>query len=318
MGLVDEALAGSIRATARLATLIENDDVRAAEALDRLYPHSGKAHTVGVTGPPGAGKSSLVNALVAAYRAAGSRVAVIAVDPSSPLSGGAALGDRIRMLEHHGDPGVFIRSAASRGRLGGLAPATAGLIHLFDAVGFDVIIVETVGVGQEEIDVVHYVESVVLVQVPGLGDGVQALKAGVLEVADIYVVNKSDLPGANLTARELRAMLTLSAEQKSGWAPPVVDVSAKDGRGVRELADALERHRAWLGAGGRLADRRREIAKREIGLQVRRLLDARLDADRGGAIEALASRVAERQLTPYRAAAGLLTGSQQEPVAAAT
>lgn len=318
MGLVDDALAGSVRATARLATLIENDDLRAVEALDRLYPHSGKAHTVGVTGPPGAGKSSLVNALVAAYRAAGSRVAVIAVDPSSPLSGGAALGDRIRMLEHHCDPGVFIRSAASRGRLGGLAPATAGLIHLFDAVGFDVVIVETVGVGQEEIDVVHYVESVVLVQVPGLGDGVQALKAGVLEVADIYVVNKSDLPGANQTARELRAMLTLSAEQKADWAPPVVDVSAKDGRGVRDLADALERHRAWLGTGSRLAERRREIAKREIGLQVRRLLEARLDADRGGAIEALASRVAERQLTPYRAAAGLLTGSQQEPVAAAT
>jgi LAO/AO transport system kinase len=204
MGLVDDALGGNARALARLATHIENDDELASIALERLYPLSGKAHTIGVTGPPGAGKSSLVNTLVSRLRALGRTVAIIAVDPSSPLTGGATLGDRIRMLEHQGDPGVFIRSTASRGRTGGLAPTTSGLIHLFDAVGFDVVIVETVGIGQEEIDIIHYVESVVLVQVPGLGDSVQALKAGVLEIADLYVVNKADLPGANVTARELR------------------------------------------------------------------------------------------------------------------
>ena len=190
MGLVDDAMGGSVRALARLASHIENDDDVARRATEQLYPLSGRARTIGVTGPPGVGKSSFVSALVSAIRRSGQTCAVIAVDPTSPLTGGATLGDRIRMLGHHGDSGVFIRSVASRGRSGGLAPATANLIHLFDAIGYDVVIVETVGIGQEEIDIVAYVESVVLLQAPGFGDAVQSLKAGVLEVADVFVVNK--------------------------------------------------------------------------------------------------------------------------------
>jgi LAO/AO transport system kinase len=311
VGLVDDALAGSTRAIARLATLIENDDPAGEAALERLYRHSGRARTLGVTGPPGAGKSSLVNALIGSLRSSDRTVAVIAVDPSSPLTGGAALGDRIRMLERHGDPGVFIRSTASRGHLGGLAPATAGLIHLFDAVGFDIVLVETVGVGQEEIDVVHYVESVVLVQVPGLGDGVQAMKAGVLEVADLYVVNKADLPGAQATARELRAMLTLSAGERMGWAPPVISVSATEGSGIEELRDALERRFDWLRDNG-LTERRREIARREIGLQVNQLL-ARQAGGTTERIDELAIEVADRAITPRRAAAQLLNLESTSP-----
>lgn len=306
MGLVDDALSGNIRALARLATHIENDNDLAAVAIERLYPRSGKAHTIGVTGPPGAGKSSLANKLVSALRGAGRTVAIIAVDPSSPLTGGATLGDRIRMLDHQGDPGVFIRSTASRGRTGGLAPTTAGLIHLFDAAGFDVVIVETVGIGQEEIDIVHYVESVILVQVPGLGDGVQALKAGVLEIADLYVVNKADLPGANVTAKELRALLTLTSESKS-WTPPVLSVTAKDGIGIDELVAELNRHRTWLSGESRLDERRRTIAGREIGLHVQRLINARIAQSRRSEVTSdIVTLVADRQLTPRTAAKRIL------------
>ncbi len=306
MGLVDEALGGNIRSLSRLATNIENDSALAQVALERLYPLSGRAHTVGVTGPPGAGKSSLVNEMVAAWRAVGKTVAVIAIDPSSPLSGGATLGDRIRMLQHQGDPGVFIRSAATRGRTGGLAPTTAGLMHLFDAAGYDIVLVETVGTGQEEIAIVHYVESVVLVQVPGFGDGVQALKAGVLEIADIYAVNKSDLPDAQATAREIRALLTLSPAGRD-WAPPVVAVSARNDSGIDTLVSELERHRIWLIETGNLATRRRSVAEKEIARQLQKLLDLRLASEkRAVATDVLIDRVANRQCTPQTAATRIL------------
>jgi len=306
MGLVDDALGGSVRALARLATHIENETNVAHAALARLYPLSGRAHTIGITGPPGAGKSSLVNRIVARYRTAGKRVAVIAVDPTSPLTGGATLGDRIRMLDLQGDAGVFIRSTASRGRTGGLAPTTSGLIHLFDAVGFDVVIVETVGIGQEEIDVVHYVESVVLVQVPGLGDGIQALKAGVLEIADIYAVNKIDLPGAHGTVRELQTLLGLS-EHISSWSPPVVGVSASEAVGIDELVDALNRQRAWLDESGSLRTRRRAIAAMEISQQVQRLFERKIALQgRSWATDELISNVAERTETPANAADSIL------------
>lgn len=307
MGLVDDALQGDVRALARLATHIENDTPVAIEALERLYSKTGRAHTIGVTGPPGAGKSSLVNEIVAKLRQQGKRVAVIAIDPSSPLTGGATLGDRIRMLELQGDPGVFIRSTASRGRTGGLAPTTAGLIHLFDAVGFDNVVIETVGIGQEEIDVVHYVESVILVQVPGLGDGVQALKAGVLEIADIYVVNKADLPGALDTARELRAMMTL-APSHSPWSAPVLAVSAKDETGIDEIVEELERHREWLAESGAGDVRRRDIAGREISGHVSSILDERLARGRAASTNEIITDVAERRMTPRRAADQLLSG----------
>jgi LAO/AO transport system kinase len=306
MGLVDDALDGSIRALARLATHIENDDQIAVEALERLYPHSGKAHTIGVTGPPGTGKSTLVNALVGVLRSTGQTVAVIAIDPSSPLSGGATLGDRIRMLERQGDSGVFIRSTASRGRTGGLAPTTAGLIHLFDAVGFDVVIVETVGIGQEEIDIVGYVETVLLVQVPDFGDSVQSLKAGVLEVADLFVVNKADLPGAAAAAKMFRALLTLSPGT-TGWIPPVLLASASMGTGIEETVKAIERHHRWLQETQQLGDRRRLFAGREISQQVQRLLSERLTQDRPSSITGeIVNNVAERRISPRRAAEQIL------------
>jgi LAO/AO transport system kinase len=303
VGLIDAALGGDKRALARLATHIENDDDLAAVAMEQLYVRSGRAHTIGVTGPPGAGKSTLVAVLVAAMRASGRTVAVIAIDPSSALTGGAVLGDRIRMLELQSDPGIFIRSSASRGRSGGLAPSTSALIHLFDAVGYDVVLVETVGIGQEEVEVAHCVDSSVVVQVPGLGDGVQALKAGVLEIADIFVVNKADLPGAEVVSRELRALLTLSPDAGSRTTP-VLQVSAKENLGIERLVEELDRHRDWLVESGALARRRHEIARFEISLQLTRLLDRRLaDQSRASDITAIVDRVAERVQSPKTAAA---------------
>jgi LAO/AO transport system kinase len=252
------------------------------------------------------GKSTLVNQLIGAWRRRGKRVAIIAVDPSSPLSGGATLGDRIRMLEHQDDAGVFIRSCASRGRTGGLATTTSGMLHLFDAVGFDIVAVETVGVGQEEIDVVHYVDSVVLVQSPGLGDGVQSLKAGVLEIADIYVVNKSDLPGAQSTAREIKALLGL-AECASNWVPPVLNTTAENEQQIEALANAVDEHRAWLSTGNRLTARRAAIARFEINRRAQAILEARLDTNwLTPEIERLENAVAERRCTPSAAAEQLL------------
>jgi LAO/AO transport system kinase len=306
MGLVDDAMGGNSRALARLATHIENDDDIARQAIERLYPLTGTARTIGVTGPPGVGKSTFVNTLVGEIRRLDARCAVIAVDPSSPLSGGATLGDRIRMLGHHGDPGVFIRSVASRGRSGGLAPATADLIHLFDAVGFGYVIVETVGIGQEEIDVVAYVDSVILLQSPGFGDAVQSLKAGVLEVADLFVVNKADMPGAQATAREIKALLSLSGN-RTGWNPPVVQVTSTDGQGFDEVLDALEAHAIWMRLSDTIEATRTQMAEFEVAGQIRAMLDRRagyvvqLDSSKE-----LIAGVANRRISPRRAAELLL------------
>jgi LAO/AO transport system kinase len=306
VGLVDEALAGSVRALARLATHIENDDELAIKCLDRLYPLTGRARTVGVTGPPGVGKSTLVNALVRTIRANGETCAVVAVDPSSPFSGGAALGDRIRMLEHHGDRGVFVRSTASRGRTGGLAPATSGLMHLFDAVGYDVVIVETVGIGQEEIDIVELAETVVLVQTPGFGDTVQSLKAGVLEIADMFVVNKADVPGAHAVAKELKAMIALGTSEP-GWIPPVLTVVSTKGEGMDALATSIRDHAAWLRTSDELSERRAIFATRELSRQLHRLFEVRLHSTIASDQARIVVRdVAERRLSPQRGAAKLL------------
>jgi LAO/AO transport system kinase len=307
VGLVSETLSGNRRALARLATHLENDDELATRALPILYPHSGRAITVGITGPPGAGKSTLVNALIGCFRDRGQTVGVIAIDPTSPLSGGAALGDRIRMLDRFGDSGVFIRSMASRGRAGGLAPATASLIHLLDAAGFDIVMIETVGIGQAEIDIANLALVTVLVQVPGLGDAVQNLKAGILEYADIFVVNKADLPGADATARELRGSLTftpfLGADQ---WAPPVIKVSATERANVAEVAEAVERRFESLSESGELARRRESIARREIADRIEAVLLARLRAGASACESSLVESVALRRKTPAEAAMAML------------
>ncbi len=301
MGLLDRLAQGDIAALARLASYVENGEALGIDAIDRLYSQTGNALVVGITGPPGAGKSTLIDRMIDLWRASGLRVGVIAVDPTSPVSGGATLGDRIRIRERTDDPGVFIRSMASRGRHGGLAPATAGMVHLLDAAGFDRILVETVGVGQEEIEVSSLAHLTMLLQVPGSGDGVQALKAGLLEVADLYVVNKADLPGAELLVRELNsiAMLGFDAGTKTR-SPKVVKVSAASGDGVEKLIAEIEKLGATVNDARSAANAR--MARAEIAALVTDRVRRSIEAEHGEMnIEPLVTEVAERRLSPRNA-----------------
>lgn len=284
-------IGGDIRAVARAATAIENRLPDAEALLGELFGQTGRAIVLGLTGAPGAGKSTLVDALISVLRTEGKRVAVIAVDPTSPFSGGAILGDRIRMQRHHGDSGVFIRSMATRGRLGGLAPATADLTLLLDAAGFDAILIETVGVGQDEVDVARLAAATAVILTPGMGDDVQALKAGVMEIADVLVINKSDRPGADQLERELKAALSL-AHRPDGWVPPIVRTVANEGQGVQEALAAL---RSYLASGPR--DRR---AKENWTLRLREMLRERLlERWPSEEFEQAAARVAARETDPY-------------------
>jgi len=303
--LVARARAGDKRSLARLVSVVENDDPGAAEILRTLYADTGRAQVVGVTGPPGGGKSTLVNNLAGAYRERSSRVAVVAVDPSSPFSGGAILGDRIRMRERFLDEGIFIRSMASRGHAGGLARATARVVNVLDALGTDVVLVETVGVGQEEVDVIGVADTVCLVTVPGLGDDIQAIKAGILEIADVLVVNKADRPGADETVRDLAQMLSLAKDYP--WKPPIIRTSARSGEGTRELVDAIEKHRAWSAGSGEQVRRRRAAARVEVEALLREALLRELAGRVGESrLAAAVARVAERSLDPYAAVEELL------------
>jgi LAO/AO transport system kinase len=306
MELAEAILAGDRLALARLLTLLENQAPQGEQTLARLYPHTGRAHRVGVTGPPGTGKSALVNQLALHLRQGGQgpRVAVVAVDPSSPFSGGALLGDRIRMRDLAGDPGVFIRSMASRGALGGLARATAAVVDALDAAGFGLIFIETVGAGQAEVDIASAAPTVIVLEAPGMGDGVTALKAGILEIGDILVVNKADLPGAESAANNLRAALDLGAAvgRAAGWTPPVLSTVALDGQGVPELAQAIQRHRRYLQESGEGGRRERGRLRRELLQLLRqRLADRFLAAQPDGAFEAALDRTLQRQLTPAQA-----------------
>ena len=305
--LLARARGGDKRSIARLVSVVENDEPGAAEAMRALYPQTGRAQIVGITGPPGGGKSTLVNRLAGTYRERASRVAIVAVDPSSPFTGGAILGDRIRMRERFLDEGIFIRSMASRGHAGGLARATARVVNVLDALGADVILVETVGVGQEEVDVIRVVDTVCLVTVPGLGDDIQAIKAGVLEIADVLVVNKADRPGADETARDLAQMLSLAKDRP--WKTPIVRTSAQSGDGLPQLVDAIDKHRAWSRESGEYVERRRAAARSEVEALLQEALLRELAGRVGESrLAAAVARVAERSLDPYAAVEELLRG----------
>ncbi len=302
--LAPKLLAGNRRALARGISIIETGGAPARALLGALYSHTGRAHIVGITGAPGAGKSTLVNALALHWRRAGRTVGIIAVDPTSPFTGGAILGDRIRMQPLGGDAGIFIRSMASRGRLGGIAHATSDAIDLLDAAGFDIVLVETVGAGQSEVEIASAAHTTMVIEVPGMGDDVQAIKAGILEIADLFVVNKADREGADATIRQLRAMLHLGGPPRDGWEPPIVPAVAMREEGIAQVAAAVEQHLAHLQATGQKQQRDQARATRELELIVQEVaLERARSAD---AWAATLARVAQRALDPYTAARELL------------
>lgn len=302
--LVDRARAQEPRAVGQLISLVENASPELREVAAALAPYTGRARVIGLTGPPGVGKSTSTSALVTLLRARGKRVGVLAVDPSSPFSGGALLGDRIRMREHATDPGVFIRSMATRGHLGGLSWATPQALRVLDAAGFDVVLVETVGVGQSEVDVVGLADTTVVLLAPGMGDGIQAAKAGILEIADVFVVNKADRPGADATVRDLKNMVAMSRRGVPGpsWRQPIVPTVASTMDGMADVVIALDTHQSWLVERGLLADRRFRRARAEVEAIALAAVKARIDGPGEDALRALAAQVAAGAIDPYSAA----------------
>ncbi len=309
--LVVRARSGEPRAVARLISLVEDASPHLRAVAAALAPHTGRAQVVGLTGSPGVGKSTMTSQLVTALRRKELRVGVLAVDPSSPFSGGALLGDRVRMQEHATDVGVFIRSMASRGHLGGLSWATPQALRVLDAAGCDVVLIETVGVGQSEVEVAGLADTTLVLVAPGMGDGIQAAKAGILEIADVFVVNKADRDGADRTVRELKHGLSLARRERLGpsWRPPVVRAVAARGEGVDELVEAIDQHRQWLVGRGELEQRRQARAAAEVEAIALGQLRSRIGDLRGGtALDQLAKRVAAGEVDPYTAADDLITG----------
>ncbi len=306
--LVAEVLNGHPRSISRLISRVEARDPECRPALAQIYEHPGRAHLIGITGVPGSGKSTLVRELALAARKTDRTIGIIAIDPSSPFSGGAILGDRIRMNELTGDPGIFIRSMATRGALGGLARASLDAVDLLDAAGFDMILLETVGVGQDEVDIVQAAHTTVVVSAPGLGDDVQAMKAGLLEISDIHVVSKCDRADANKTIIDLKAMLSLGLRMNSttGWQPPVVRTSAEAKEGIDELLAAIDRHREHLQHSGELAQRRRRTVEMRMLKTAEDMLRARFIGRDDDIVVDLVERVITRALDPYTAALNLL------------
>jgi LAO/AO transport system kinase len=302
--LVSQARDGSPRAVARLISLVENASPALREVMAALAPSTGRAWVIGLTGSPGVGKSTSTSALVKALRQRGMRIGVLAVDPSSPFSGGALLGDRVRMQDHALDPGVYIRSMASRGHLGGLSWSTPQAVRVLDAAGCDVVLVETVGVGQSEVEVAATADTTVVLLAPGMGDGIQAAKAGILEIGDLFVVNKADRDGADATMHDLRNMVSLAERRQPGdWRPPVVKTVASRGEGVDELVEQLDKHRTWLGKSGELGRRRRRRVAGEIEALAVTQLRARMgDLRAGRGLDDLAGQVVQGTLDPYTAA----------------
>jgi LAO/AO transport system kinase len=333
MTFAEQLLSGNRLALTRLLTQVENDTVEGRTALTELFPHTGKAHLIGVTGAPGTGKSSLVNQLALHFRKQEEkRVAVVAVDPSSPFTGGAVLGDRVRMRDLAGDPGVFIRSMASRGSLGGLAKATAGLVQVFDAAGYDTILIETVGAGQAEVDIARLAHTTLVIEAPGLGDDIQAIKAGILEIADILVVNKADRPGVENTLKALKNALELAHPVRhvfqhhgklevieapatpvyNSWIPPIQKTVATEGTGIAELADEIARHREHLRQSGDWAARERSRLGSELDALLREALVAHFrEGVPESRYEAVLEQVFQRELAPWEAVKMLLNGQSK-------
>ncbi|MGH3366718.1 MAG: methylmalonyl Co-A mutase-associated GTPase MeaB [Nocardioidaceae bacterium] len=304
---VDELVAlareGEPRAVARLISLVEDASPKLREVSAKLAPHTGHSQIVGLTGPPGVGKSTATSALVGALRKTGKRVGVLAVDPSSPFSGGAMLGDRVRMQDHATDREVYIRSMASRGHLGGLSWATPQALRVLDAAGCDVVLIETVGVGQSEVEVAGLADTTLVLLAPGMGDGIQAAKAGILEIGDIYLVNKADREGADQVSRDLRAMLSLAEGAEGGWRPPIVKTIAQKAEGVDKVVAAIDEHRAWMSECGELAVRRRRRARDEIeSIAVTAMRERFGDIHGDARLDSLAEGVVSGETDPYTAA----------------
>jgi LAO/AO transport system kinase len=330
MSLTKSILEGNRLALARLLTQVENDSSEGQAALAELFPHTGQAHLIGVTGAPGTGKSSLVNQLALHYRKnSNKKVAIVAVDPSSPFTGGAVLGDRVRMRDLSGDEGVFIRSMATRGSLGGIAQKTASVVQVFDAAGYEIIIIETVGAGQSEVDVARLAHTTVVVEAPGLGDEIQAIKAGILEIADVLVINKADRPGVENTERALRSTLELAhptgrvfrhhgkamsvsapATDSKLWLPSVIKTVATEGKGINELAESIAKHAAHLRESGNWAARDRARLGSEMEALLREaLMDRFMETIPPKDYQAIIEKVVNRNLSPYEAVRFLLNGS---------
>jgi LAO/AO transport system kinase len=305
---------GDRAAASRLMTIVENRHAGYRDALRLTAPLTGRSHVIGVTGPPGAGKSTLVSALIKHFRNEGKTVGVVAVDPTSAISGGAILGDRIRMLSFFHDPGVFVRSMASRGRLGGLAATTADVVRIMDAFGRDAIIIETVGVGQDEIAIAGLADTTLLVEVPGMGDDVQALKAGVLEIADVLVINKADRDGADRLANHIKTTMRLVPQAEGAWTPPIVKTVAHESQGIGELAAAIEKHRAYLEERGRLQSDRRERLRAEVLERARDLMLRRLmqDIEQNGKLDGVLDDLMAHRTDPASAAHTLVDGPRPD------
>jgi LAO/AO transport system kinase len=305
--LVERARAGEARAVARLISLVEDESPLLREVMAALAPHTGNAQVIGITGSPGVGKSTSTNALVAELRKQGKRVGVLAVDPSSPFSGGALLGDRVRMQDHATDRDVYIRSMASRGHLGGLAWTTPQALRVLDAAGCDVILIETVGVGQSEVEIAGLADTTMVLLAPGMGDGIQAAKAGILEIGDIYVVNKADRDGADQVRRDLRSMLALGQSAEGSWKPPIVKTIAQKAEGLDEVVTEMDRHREWLTSSGELEKRRIRRARDEIeAIAVTALRKRWGDVHGRSELDELAAAVVAGEQDPYTAADELL------------
>ena len=301
--LVERALRGERRSIAQLISLVEDGGPDLGTAMEALYPHTGRAYSIGITGAPGAGKSSLTDRLVARARRDEKRVGVLAIDPSSPFSGGALLGDRVRMQGHATDEGVFIRSMATRGHLGGLSLAAPEAVRVLDAAGNDIVIIETVGVGQAEVEITDACDTTLVILNPGWGDAVQAAKAGLMEIADIYVINKADRPGTRDTHRELKNLIQMS---DADWKPEIVETVAIKSEGIDELWDAIGKHRAYQEERGLLDARRSRRISREIKEIVAERYRERVEGEAAALLEELTREVAERRIDPYRAADRLI------------